>query len=62
MVVRDGPIWTAGSAFPHIDLMLAVMRHHGGGALTDELASRVVVDQRTSSQASFLIPSRVSDR
>jgi len=56
MVVRDGPIWTAGSAFAHIDLMLAVMRHLGGAALTDELASRLVVDQRTS-QASFLIPS-----
>jgi transcriptional regulator GlxA family with amidase domain len=61
MVVRDGPIWTAGSAFAHIDLMLAVMRHLGGAALTDELASRLVVDQRTS-QASFLIPSHLAAR
>jgi transcriptional regulator GlxA family with amidase domain len=61
MVIRDGPIWTAGSAFAHIDLMLAVMRHLGGAALTDELASRLVVDQRTS-QASFLIPSHLAAR
>ncbi|PXX08153.1 GlxA family transcriptional regulator [Mycolicibacterium moriokaense] len=61
MVVRDGPIWTAGSAFAHIDLMLALMRHLGGAALTDELANRLVADQRTS-QASFLIPSHLAAR
>ncbi|WP_216905421.1 GlxA family transcriptional regulator [Nocardia noduli] len=59
MVVRDGPIWTAGSAFAHIDLMLALMRHLAGVALTDELANRLVVDQRTS-QAGFLIPSHIA--
>ncbi|WP_197283621.1 GlxA family transcriptional regulator [Mycobacterium sp. Marseille-P9652] len=61
MVVRDGSIWTAGSAFAHIDLMLALMRHFGGAALTDELANRLVADQRTS-QASFLIPSHLAAR
>ncbi len=61
MVVRDGSIWTAGSAFAHIDLMLALMRHLGGAALTDELASRLVADQRTS-QAGFLIPSHLAAR
>jgi transcriptional regulator GlxA family with amidase domain len=61
MVVRDGLIWTAGSAFAHIDLMLALMRHLGGAALTDELANRLVADQRTS-QASFLIPSHLAAR
>ncbi|HTX95189.1 MAG TPA: helix-turn-helix domain-containing protein [Mycobacterium sp.] len=61
MVVRDGPIWTAGSAFAHIDLMLAVIRHLGGAALTDELANRLVADQRTS-QAGFLIPSHLAAR
>lgn len=61
MVVRDGPVWTAGSAFAHIDLMLALMRHLGGAALTDELANRLVADQRTS-QASFLIPSHLAAR
>ena len=61
MVVRDGPIWTAGSAFAHIDLMLAIMRHLGGAALVDELASRLVADQRTS-QAGFLIPSHLAAR
>lgn len=61
MVVRDSRIWTAGSAFAHIDLMLALMRHFGGAALADELASRLVVDQRTS-QASFLIPSHLAAR
>lgn len=61
MVVRDGPIWTAGSAFAHIDLMLALMRHLAGAALADELASRLVADQRTS-QAAFLIPSHLAAR
>jgi transcriptional regulator GlxA family with amidase domain len=61
MVVRDGPIWTAGSAFAHIDLMLALMRYLGGAGLADELASRLVADQRTS-QAGFLIPSHLAAR
>jgi transcriptional regulator GlxA family with amidase domain len=61
MVVRDGAIWTAGSAFAHIDLMLALMRHLGGASLTDELAHRLVADQRTS-QAGFLIPSHLAAR
>ncbi|MQY27270.1 GlxA family transcriptional regulator [Nocardia aurantia] len=61
MVVHDGPIWTAGSSFAHIDLMLALMRHHSGGALADELASRLLIDQRTS-QAAFLIPSHLAAR
>ncbi|OBH61161.1 GlxA family transcriptional regulator [Mycobacterium sp. E2479] len=61
MVVRDGPIWTAGSAFAHIDLMLALIRDLGGAALTDELANRLVADQRTS-QAGFLIPSHLAAR
>jgi transcriptional regulator GlxA family with amidase domain len=61
MVVRDGPVWTAGSAFAHIDLMLAITRHLCGATLTDELASRLVADQRTS-QAGFLIPSHLAAR
>jgi transcriptional regulator GlxA family with amidase domain len=61
MVIRDGQIWTAGSAFAHIDLMLALMRHLGGATLADELASRLVADQRTS-QAGFLIPSHLAAR
>jgi transcriptional regulator GlxA family with amidase domain len=61
MVVRDGQVWTAGSAFAHIDLMLALMRHLGGASLTDELASRLVVDERTS-QAGFLIPAHLAAR
>jgi transcriptional regulator GlxA family with amidase domain len=61
MVVRDGTVWTAGSAFAHIDLMLALMRYLGGATLADELASRLVADQRTS-QAGFLIPSHLAAR
>ncbi|MBI3226085.1 MAG: helix-turn-helix domain-containing protein [Mycolicibacterium cosmeticum] len=61
MVVHDGPMWTAGSSFAHIDLMLALMRHFGGAALSDELAGRLLIDQRTS-QASFLIPSHLAVR
>ena len=61
MVVRDGSVWTAGSAFAHIDLMLALMRHYRGARLADELASRLVADERTS-QAGFLIPSHLAAR
>ncbi|MDP9166140.1 MAG: helix-turn-helix domain-containing protein [Actinomycetota bacterium] len=61
MVVRDGRIWTAGSAFAHVDLMLALMRDLGGASLADELGSRLVADQRTS-QAGFLIPSHLAAR
>lgn len=61
MVVRDGSVWTAGSAFAHVDLMLALMRHLAGATLADEVASRLVIDQRTS-QASFLIPSHLAAR
>ncbi|WP_203335785.1 GlxA family transcriptional regulator [Nocardioides limicola] len=59
MVVRDGRIWTAGSAFAHIDLVLALMRHFGGAELTDELAHRLILDERTS-QASFLVPAHLA--
>ncbi|WP_122498558.1 GlxA family transcriptional regulator [Mycobacterium attenuatum] len=61
MVIHDAPIWTAGSSFAHIDLMLALLRYFAGPAVTDELANRLVADQRTS-QAAFLIPSHLAAR
>ncbi|MFT3899053.1 MAG: helix-turn-helix domain-containing protein [Gordonia sp. (in: high G+C Gram-positive bacteria)] len=61
MVVRDGPIWTAGSAFAHVDLTLALVRHFGGVALADEVGRRLIVDERTS-QAGFLAPSHLAAR
>ncbi|MFT4200921.1 GlxA family transcriptional regulator [Gordonia sp. (in: high G+C Gram-positive bacteria)] len=61
MVVVDGPVWTAGSAFAHIDLTLALVRRHGGAALADEVGRRLIVDER-SSQARFMIPSHLAAR
>jgi transcriptional regulator GlxA family with amidase domain len=50
MVVRDGPVMTAGAAFAHIDLGLAILR-----GISPELSARVakllVVDERPSQAA-----------
>lgn len=52
MVVTDGPIITAGAAFAHIDLALAILR-----TISSDLARRVaqllVIDERPS-QATFI--------
>jgi transcriptional regulator GlxA family with amidase domain len=40
MVCADGPIVTAGAAFAQTDLMLYLLRAHGGNALADQVAAR----------------------
>ena len=61
MVTSDGDVWTAGASLAHIDLMLALVGRFGSAALADEVARRLIVDQR-SSQARFVIPSHLASR
>ncbi|MEM9566098.1 MAG: helix-turn-helix domain-containing protein [Actinomycetota bacterium] len=52
MVVTDGPITTAGAAFAHIDLALALLRTVGTD-LARHVAQLLVIDERPS-QAAFI--------
>jgi transcriptional regulator GlxA family with amidase domain len=56
MVTEHERVWTAGAAFAHIDLMLALAARTGGVALAAEIAKHLVVEQRAS-QARFVAPS-----
>ena len=48
MVVASGPAITAGSAFAHADLMLAVVARTLGPAVAHTVARYLVLDERTS--------------
>lgn len=48
MVVASGPAITAGSAFAHADLMLAVVARALGPAVAHTVARYLVLDERTS--------------
>lgn len=48
MVVRDGPVSTAGAAMAHLDLMLALVARHGGGELAQDCARFLLLDRRRS--------------
>lgn len=50
MVVRDGSTVTAGAAFSHIDLALALVRQ-ASAALAEEVARLLVIDERASQSA-----------
>lgn len=50
MVVADDHVVTAGAAFAHIDLALALVRRHSP-ALADDVAQLLVIDQRPSQSA-----------
>ena len=58
MVVRDGPILTAGSAFAQLDLILAVITATMGADVA-HLCSRYMLIDRRPSQARYMIPSHV---
>lgn len=50
MVVRDGSLVTAGAAFSHIDLALALVRETSA-ALAEEVARLLVIDERAAQSA-----------
>lgn len=54
MVVDSGAILTAGAAFAHTDLMLALVARLGGGALAEQVARYLVLDARMS-QSRYLV-------
>lgn len=53
MVVADGGIMTAGAAFAHIDLALALVRRVSPG-LAEHIARLLVIDERVS-QSAYLV-------
>lgn len=58
MLVRDGALLTAGSAFAQLDLMLAVITATMGAEIADLCARYMIIDRRAS-QARYMIPSHV---
>jgi transcriptional regulator GlxA family with amidase domain len=58
MLVTDGPILTAGSAFAQLDLTLSVVADVMGAATADTCSRYLLIDQRPS-QARYMIPSHV---
>ncbi|NUT99487.1 MAG: AraC family transcriptional regulator, partial [Saccharothrix sp.] len=53
LVVRDGPLTTAGAAMAHLDLMLTLVARHGGADLADRCARYLLADVRAS-QSSYM--------
>jgi transcriptional regulator GlxA family with amidase domain len=60
MVSRDGPIWTAGAAFAHTDLMLQLLRSRCGGELAEAVARALLIDGREA-QAPFIVPAMMAN-
>ena len=48
LVIRDGPITTAGAAMAQMDLMLAVVARHASANLADRCAQYLLLDARRS--------------
>ncbi|WP_083889247.1 GlxA family transcriptional regulator [Nocardia pneumoniae] len=48
MLVRDGPVITAGAALGHVDLLLALIEESFGSATAQTVASRIAVAPRVS--------------
>lgn len=60
MVVQDGPTWTGGALFSQVDLALAVVERHHGGAQARTVANRIAFERRRS-QADFMSASAYAE-
>lgn len=58
MVVRDGPVSTAGAALAQADLMLALVARHGSDELARRCARYLMLDHRVS-QSQYAIASHL---
>lgn len=54
MVCADGPVTTAGAAFAQTDLMLHLLRAHGGSALADAVSRVLLIDGRQA-QSPYIV-------
>ncbi|MBI3367155.1 MAG: helix-turn-helix domain-containing protein [Burkholderiales bacterium] len=59
MVVRDGPLLTAGSAFAQLDLMLALLTDLAGVQVANLCARYLLIDRRPS-QARYMMASHAA--
>jgi transcriptional regulator GlxA family with amidase domain len=59
MVVESGGVFTAGSAFAHADLMLAILAHTLSPSLAHMAARYLVLDERAS-QARYMVMNHLS--
>lgn len=55
LVIADGPLWTAGAALAHTDLMLQLLRARCGAELADAVARVLLIDGREA-QAPYIVP------
>ena len=55
IVCVDGPITTAGAALAQTDLMLQLLRQHGGHALADWVGRVLLIDARAA-QSRYIVP------
>lgn len=60
LVISDGPIWTAGAAFAHTDLMLRLLSARCGAELADAVARVLLIDGREA-QAPFVVPAMLAN-
>jgi transcriptional regulator GlxA family with amidase domain len=58
MVVADDPIWTAGPAYGHLDLMLTVLAKMASAELAQAVGRRLSADRRAS-QGGFIEPAEM---
>lgn len=60
MVIADGPVCTAGAAFAHTDLMLALLRSRCGSELATAVARALLIDAREA-QGPFIVPAMMAN-
>ena len=58
MVVHDGPVWTAGPSYGHLDLMLALLADAASPELAQAVGRRLSADRRVS-QGAYIEPAQM---